>query len=145
MIDEFVWFSVSNNTLDQRKNKNARHLCAENNVMNSKITVKKVDQEKKIKKGNRFQEKGTSNLIALFWEQKRETTTQSALTEIHIFLNSNNLMFLDQIYHKLPKKGDESFRRTYDSIVVEKRKLLKKIVEELERDDSVETTQLDWA
>ena len=65
---------------------------------------KKGRSRKKIKKAIRFQEKGISNLIALFWEQKRETTTQSALTEIQIFLNSNNLLFLDQIYHKLPKK-----------------------------------------
>ena len=60
--------------------------------------------------------------------------------------NSNDMQFCDRIYHKIKLKKDAvPFRRTYGSMSFEKRKAMKKIVEDLERDDLVEPTHFDWA
>ena len=54
--------------------------------------------------------------------------------------------FYDQSYHKIKLKKDAvPFRRTYGSMSFEKKKAMKKIVEDLERDDLVEPTHSDWA
>ena len=53
--------------------------------------------------------------------------------------------FYDRIYHKIKLKKDAvPFRPIYDSMSFEKRKAMKKIVEDLERDNLVEPTHLDW-
>ena len=64
-----------------------------------------------------------------------------------IFLrNSNDMGFCDRIHHKFKLKKDAApFRRTYGSMSFEKRKAMKKIVEDLERDDLVEPTHSYWA
>ena len=60
--------------------------------------------------------------------------------------NSNDMGFCDRIYHKIKLKNDAvPFRRTYGSMSFEKRKTMRKIVEDLERDDLVEPTHSDWA
>ena len=54
--------------------------------------------------------------------------------------------FCDRIYHKIKLKKDAvPFRRTYSSMSFEKRKAMKKIVEDLKRDDLVEPLHSDWA
>ena len=60
--------------------------------------------------------------------------------------NSNDMGFCDRIYHKIKLKKDVvPYRRTYGSMSFEKRKAMKKIAEDLERDDLVEPTHSDWA
>ena len=54
--------------------------------------------------------------------------------------------FADQIYHKTKLKKDAvPFRRTYGSMSSEKIKAMEKNVEDLQRDDLVETTHSDGA
>ena len=60
--------------------------------------------------------------------------------------NSNDMGFCDRIHYKIKLKKDAApFRRTYGSMSFGKRKAMKKIVEELERDELVEPTHADWA
>ena len=54
--------------------------------------------------------------------------------------------FCDRTHHKINLKKDRApYRRTYGSLSFEKQKAMKKIVEDLERDDLVELTHSDWA
>ena len=60
--------------------------------------------------------------------------------------NSNDMVFCDLIHHKIKLKKDAApFRRTYGSISFEKRKAMKKIVEDLERYYLVKPIHSDWA
>ena len=54
--------------------------------------------------------------------------------------------FCDRNYHKIKLKKDAApFRRTYGSKNFEKSEVMKKTVEDLERDDLVEQTHSGWA
>ena len=60
--------------------------------------------------------------------------------------NSNDLGFCDKIKHKIKLQKDaKPFRRAYGSMSFEKRKAIKKIVEDLEEANLVEPTHSYWA
>ena len=66
--------------------------------------------------------------------------------EVIFSRNSIDMRFCERIYRKITLKKDAvPFRRTYGSMSFEKRKAMKKVVEDLEREDLVEPTHSDWA
>ena len=84
--------------------------------------------------------------MSLSCEETTKVRSLCTKYEVIFSRNSIDMGLRDQIYHKIKLKNDAvPFRRTYGSMSFEKRKAMKKIVEDLERDDLVEPTHSDWA
>ena len=77
-----------------------------------------------------------SSSMSLSCEETTKVRSFCTKYEVIFSRNSNDRGFCDRIYHKIKLKKDVvPFRRTYGSMSIEKRKAMKKPVEDLERDD----------
>ena len=93
-----------------------------------------------------FEKRVSSSSMSLSCEETTKVVSLCIKYEVMFSRNSNNMGFCNPIYHKIKLKKDAvPFRRTYGSMRFEKRKAMKKIVEDLERDDLVEPTHSGWA
>ena len=87
-----------------------------------------------------------SSSMRLSCEEMTKVRSLCTKYEVISSRNSTDTGFCNRIYHKINIKKDAvPFRRTYGSLSFEKRKSMKKIVEDLKRDDLVESTHTNWA
>ena len=137
MVNDVVWVRALNPTLEPKKvYKNARIACEENIEKISRVQQNNPDNNKKHRDEFDFEKHVNSSSMSLSCEEMTKVRSR----------NSNDMGFCDRIYHKIKLKKDAvPFRCTYGSMSFEKRKAMKKNVEELERDDLVEPTNSDWA
>ena len=146
-VDDVVWVRVLNPTLEPKKvYKNARIACAENIEKISRVQQNNPDNNKKHRDEFDFEKHVNSSSMSLSCEEMTKVRSLCTKYKVIFSRNSNEMGFCDRIYHKTKFKKDAvPFRRTYGSMSFEKRKAMKKIVEDLERDDLVEPTHSDWA
>ena len=148
MIDDVVWVRVLNPTVEQKKvYKNVRIASAENTEKISRIQQNNPDNNAKSRDEFDFKKHVNTSSMNLTCDEMAKVKQYFCTKSETIFLrNSNDMGFCDQIHHKFNLKKDAApFRRTYGSLSFEKREAMKKIVEDLERDDLVEPTHSDWA
>ena len=147
MVDDVVWVRALNPTLESKKvYKNARFACAENIEKISRVQQNNPDNNKKHRDEFDIKKHVNSSSMSLSCEETTKVRSLCTKYEVIFLRNSNDMGFCDRIYHKIKLKKDAvPFRRTYGSMSFEKREAMKKIVENLERDDLVETTHSDWA
>ena len=147
MVDDVVWVRVLISTVGQKKvYKTARISFAENTEKISRIQQTNPDNNAKSR--DEFDFKKHVNTISMNLTCDEITKVRSICSKFEsIFLrNSNDIGFCNRTHHKTKLKKDAApFRRTYGSMSFEKRKAMKEIVEDLERDDLVEPTHSDWA
>ena len=146
MVDDVVWVRVRNPTLEPKKvYKNARIRCAENIKKISRVQQNSPDKNKKHRNEFDFEKHVNSSSMSLSCEKMTKVRSHCTKYEVIFSRKSNDMGFFDRIYHKIKLKKDAvPFRRTYGRMSFEKRNAIKKIVEDLERDDLVEPTHSDW-
>ena len=146
MVDDVVWVRVLNPTLEPKKvYKNARIACAENIEKISRVQQNNPDNNKKHRDEFDFAKHVNSSSKSLSCEEMTKVRSLCTTYEVIYSRNSNDMGFCDRIYHKIKLKMDAvPFRRTFGGMSFEKRNAMKKIVEDLERDDLVEPTHSDW-
>ena len=147
MVDDVVWVRVLNPTLQPKKvYKNARIAGAEIIEKISKVQQNNPDNNKKHREEFGFEKHVNSSSMSLSGEETTKVRSLCTKHKVIFTRNSNDMGFWDRIYHKIKlKKYAVPFRRTYGSLSFEKRKAMKKNVEDLERDDLVEPTHSDKA
>ena len=147
MVDDVVWVRVLNRTVEQKKiYKNARIAFAENTEKISRIQQNNPDNNAKSRDEFDFQKHVNTSSMNLTCDEMAKVRPLCMKFETIFSPNSNDMGFCNRIHHKIKLKKDAaSFRRTYGSMSFEKRKAMKQIVENLERDDFVEPTPSDWA
>ena len=153
MVDDVVWVRVLNPEIEPKKvaririrNKNARIACAENVEKISRVQQNNPDNNKKHSNEFDFEKHVNSSSMSLSCEETTKVRSLCTKYEVIFSRNSNVMGFCDRIYDKIKlEKEAVPFRRTYGSMSFEKIKAMKKIVEDLERDDLVELTHSDWA
>ena len=112
----------------------------------SRVQQNNADNNKKHRDEFDFEKLVNSSSMSLSCEEMTKVRSLCTKYEVKFSRNSNDMGSCDRIYHKIKlKKDDVQFRRKYGSMSFEKRKAMKKIVEDLERDDLVEPTHSDWA
>ena len=147
MVVDVVWIRVLNPTLEPKKvYKNARIAGAENIEKISRVQQHNPDNNKKRRDEFDFEKHVNSSSMSLSCEEMTKARSLCTKYEVIFSRNSNDMGFCQRIYHKIKlKKYAVPFRRTYGSMSFEKRKAMKKNVEDLERDDLVEPTHSDKA
>ena len=147
MVDDVVWVRVLNPTLEPKKvYKNARIACKEKIEKISRVQQNNPDKNIKHRNEFDFEKHVNSNSMSLSCEEMTKVRSVCTKYEEIFSRNSNDMGFFDRIYHQIKLKKDAvPFRRTYGSMSFEKRKAMRKIVEDLERDDLVEPKHSDWA
>ena len=147
MGDDVVRVQVLNPTVEQKKvYKNARIAFAENTEMISRIQQNNPDNNAKSRDEFDFKKHVNTSSMLSTCDEMAKVRSLCIKFETMFSRNSNDMGFCDRIDHKIKLQKDAvPFRRTYGSMSFEKRKAMKKIVEDSERDDLVEPTHSDWA
>ena len=147
MVDDVVWVRVLNPTVGQKKvYKNARLSFAENTEKISRIQQNNPDNNAKSRDEFDFKKHVYTISMNLTCDEMAKVRSICSKFETKFLRNSNDIGFCNRTHHKIKLKKDAApFRRTYGSMSFEKRKTMKEIVEDLERDDLVEPTHSDWA
>ena len=121
-------------------------ICGKQIEQNLGTEQKNPDNNTKHRDELDFEKHVNASSFSLYCEEMTELMTLCAKYEVIFSRISKDMGFCDRIYHKIKlKKDDVSFRRTYGSMSFKRRKTMKKIVEDLVRDDLVEPTHSYWA
>ena len=147
MVDDVVWVRVLNPTVEQKKiYKNAGIAFAENTEKISRIHQNIPDNNAKSRDAFVFKKHVNTSSMNLNCDEMAKVRSLCTKYETIFTRNSNDMGFCDRIHHKINLKKDAPpFRRSYGSMSFEKRKAMKKIVEDLERVDLVKPTHSDLA
>ena len=99
----------------------------------SRVQQNNPDNNKKHRDEFDFNKHVNSSSMSLSCEEMSKLRSLCTKYEMIFSRNSIDMGFCDRIYHKIKLKSDAvPFRRTYGSMSFEKRKAMKKIVEDLE-------------